>query len=355
MIKRITAIVILLVIAAIPSLVAAEPPTEYEIADGYFYTQGNGLDSSNTQKGYRLTNEDGIPFYTEFRRLGGVPVLGYPISQRFKFQERTTQLTQRAVLQWDDAEGKVIVFDTLDYLSERGWDDWLKEYKSIPRRLITEGSEDEQDPDVFEKTHMALLDQDPQIKSFYQTSDDPIALYGLPMSDAEDLGPFVVMRFEKMVLQRWEVDTDWANAGDITPVNVGEIVKDLGILPDAPLVPEDAPEPAPRRAMASGRGSGPVSRGIATWYGASFQGQGMRNGEAFNMYDPTIAASNTYPLGTKLRVTSSATGNSVIVRVSDTGAFRHPVIIDLSWAAFREIANPSSGVVNVTVEPLRDQ
>jgi rare lipoprotein A len=72
------------------------------------------------------------------------------------------------------------------------------------------------------------------------------------------------------------------------------------------------------------------------------------------MYDPTIAASNSHPMGTRLRVVSLATGKSVIVRVTDTGAFRYPIVVDLSWAAFKQIANPDSGVVEVTVETLRD-
>jgi rare lipoprotein A len=92
--------------------------------------------------------------------------------------------------------------------------------------------------------------------------------------------------------------------------------------------------------------------GIATWYGASFQGLTMANGSTYNMYNPTTTAANVYPLGTWLRVTRLTTGESIFVQVTDRGAFRYPDIVDLSYAAFSELANPSEGVIAVRVEPM---
>src|SRR5436305_3097057 len=39
--------------------------------------------------------------------------------------------------------------------------------------------------------------------------------------------------------------------------------------------------------------------GAATFYGADFQGQPMAAGPLFNMLDPTVTASNYWPLGTR--------------------------------------------------------
>src|SRR5438094_30900 len=75
-----------------------------------------------------------------------------------------------------------------------------------------------------------------------------------------------------------------------------------------------------------------AEQGVATWYGPGFQGQPMSNGQIFNMYDPTITASNRYPLGTWLMVTNLANQRQVIVQVRDHGAFNHA--LDLSMAAF---------------------
>src|SRR5262249_5229688 len=41
---------------------------------------------------------------------------------------------------------------------------------------------------------------------------------------------------------------------------------------------------------------------VATFYADLFQGRPMANGQRFDMYDPTTAASNSWPLGTRLRV-----------------------------------------------------
>jgi rare lipoprotein A (peptidoglycan hydrolase) len=40
------------------------------------------------------------------------------------------------------------------------------------------------------------------------------------------------------------------------------------------------------------------------------------------------------------------------VQVTDRGGFRYPDIVDLSYAAFAQIADPSEGVIGVRVEPI---
>jgi rare lipoprotein A len=115
-----------------------------------------------------------------------------------------------------------------------------------------------------------------------------------------------------------------------------------------PAPPAAAPAPPP----VSGS-TPPVLTGVATWYGEDFQGQAMADGEPYNMNNPGICAANLYPLGTMLRVTRITTGQSIVVRVTDHGAFTYPDITDLSYAAFAQLADPASGVIGVQVEPLQ--
>jgi len=95
----------------------------------------------------------------------------------------------------------------------------------------------------------------------------------------------------------------------------------------------------------------PATRGIATWYGG-IDGYGpedtMADGTPFNPDDSTIAASNQWPLGTRLMVCHGERCIPVCVR--DRGSFGHAV--DLSRAAFALLAPLSSGVIEVTIESL---
>ena len=89
-------------------------------------------------------------------------------------------------------------------------------------------------------------------------------------------------------------------------------------------------------------------RGVASWYGRKFHGQKTSIGETYDMYAMT-AAHPTLPLPSYARVTSVATGRTVVVRVNDRGPFLHDRLIDLSFAAAHKlgIAQPGSGEVEV--------
>lgn len=91
-----------------------------------------------------------------------------------------------------------------------------------------------------------------------------------------------------------------------------------------------------------------AQQGRATWYGAEFAGRTTACGYVYSPYQLT-AASNTLPCHTRATVTNLATGESVNVIVTDRGGFRYPNIMDLSWAAFSQIAHPDTGVISVAV------
>jgi rare lipoprotein A len=89
---------------------------------------------------------------------------------------------------------------------------------------------------------------------------------------------------------------------------------------------------------------------VATYYGKEFAGHRTASGERFNPGAMT-AAHRTLPFGTRVRVTNSHTGRSVIVRINDRGPFVKGRSIDLSSGAARAIGMGSTG--NVRIEVLR--
>lgn len=334
-----------------PPLAAANSPDDFIVPHGHFYTQANGFPPRTSLRGYAITNEDGILFWTKFNKLGGVETLGYPISQRLTYKGQVIQLTQRAVLVNDPGLEDVQLMDVFDLLGDAGRDDWLKANWGIPARVSPTGAHVALGTPA-ESTELArLLEQSPQIKQYYQSDSKIAAVLGLPTSNLNRSEQYDVMRFQKGALQLWNVETDWARPGDITMVNAGDILKQSGLLPTEFLAPQEPPDTVVSRAAASNRGQRAM-KGLATWYGADFQGMEMRNGEVFDMYNPTTAASNIFPLNTRLLVSSLDTGESVEVRITDTGAFRSPIIVDLSWAAFKKLGNPAAGVLQVVVEPV---
>jgi rare lipoprotein A len=82
----------------------------------------------------------------------------------------------------------------------------------------------------------------------------------------------------------------------------------------------------------------------------------MANGKKFNP-DRLTAASWFYALGTKVRVTNGSHQRSVVVTITDRGPARQLVrdgrLIDLSHAAFRHLADPDKGLVEVKLEPVK--
>ncbi len=89
-----------------------------------------------------------------------------------------------------------------------------------------------------------------------------------------------------------------------------------------------------------------LGMGEASYYGAGFAGNLTANGEIFNPAEMT-AAHRTLPMGSKVRVTNPANGETVIVRINDRGPYHGNRVIDLSEAAAREIGLIRSGVGQV--------
>lgn len=91
--------------------------------------------------------------------------------------------------------------------------------------------------------------------------------------------------------------------------------------------------------------------GQASWYGERFQGRPTACGEPFDMRRFT-AAHRSLPFHTIVRVTDPDTRRSVVVRINDRGPYGRGRVIDLSWAAARDLELVERGVMRVELEVL---
>ena len=80
----------------------------------------------------------------------------------------------------------------------------------------------------------------------------------------------------------------------------------------------------------------------------------MSNGERYDR-NAFTCAHRTLPFGTRLKITNPRNGKSVIVRVTDRGPFVRGRVVDLSYAAARELGTLASGVAYVKVELVRKE
>jgi len=98
--------------------------------------------------------------------------------------------------------------------------------------------------------------------------------------------------------------------------------------------------------------TGYVEEGMASWYGAEFQGMETAGCERFDM-NAFSAAHRTLPLPSFARVTHVASGHSVIVRVNDRGPFESKGLIQLSFAAANALGmTEGSNAAQVRVEGI---
>jgi rare lipoprotein A len=99
-----------------------------------------------------------------------------------------------------------------------------------------------------------------------------------------------------------------------------------------------------------------VREGLASYYGADFQGKRTASGVKFDM-NAMVAAHPSYPLGTFVRVTNLKNRRSIQVQILDRGPAAGPraegVIIDLSRRAAEELGFIKAGRTRVRLEVLR--
>ncbi len=89
--------------------------------------------------------------------------------------------------------------------------------------------------------------------------------------------------------------------------------------------------------------------GYASFYSDKFIGKKTANGYVFSQ-EKLTCTHNTYPLGSKVRVTNLKNGKSVVLRVNDRLHHRNPRLVDLSRAGANKLGFKKSGIAKVRVE-----
>lgn len=92
-------------------------------------------------------------------------------------------------------------------------------------------------------------------------------------------------------------------------------------------------------------------KGMASWYGDKFHGKPTSSGTPYDMHAYT-AAHKTLPIPSFVTVTNTDTQKSITVMVNDRGPFVKGRIIDLSYAAAKELDVVQKGTAPVIVEAI---
>jgi len=103
---------------------------------------------------------------------------------------------------------------------------------------------------------------------------------------------------------------------------------------------------APVQRRPATRPSSYEATGIASYYGGKFHGRRTASGERFDMHAMT-AAHPVLPFGTQVQVRRLKTGRAVTVRINDRGPFVKGRIIDLSYAAAKQLGMLNDGLAKV--------
>jgi rare lipoprotein A len=98
--------------------------------------------------------------------------------------------------------------------------------------------------------------------------------------------------------------------------------------------------------------SGYEETGVASYYARKFHNRTTASGERLNNNSMT-AAHRTLPFGTDVIVRNINNGKSVQVRINDRGPFVEGRIIDLTRAAFAQIADLDRGLAKVEIRVVK--
>ena len=270
-------------------------PADYPVSGGdtngggWFYTEEacrwapiTGMGPARA-RGFAVLDDERANFWTEFRRFGGVDVLGYPVSQPYHYPVGTTdgfwyQAFERGILQWHPETGRAEMANVFEQFTESDpcqpddpdyacMDNKLV-YFGIPRPQSVAGSTDAAyDPEqrmgwLTEPRLLARYFYDPVAfhssepqrggEAAFATQEQAWAFFGLPQVTAQrmvlrapnhpsrDLWPlqhsFMAQRFQKAGLELFMEDLPPTSEQYALPMMDGD---DTGVLFDPTIVPGD--------------------------------------------------------------------------------------------------------------------
>jgi hypothetical protein len=83
--------------------VPSDQPADYPLPTGHFYSES--VPGAPPGFGFSVTDVPGQPFWSAFQRMGGLEVLGYPLSTRFLLYGGVGQAFQTGILHFDPSAG----------------------------------------------------------------------------------------------------------------------------------------------------------------------------------------------------------------------------------------------------------
>ncbi len=265
------------VLAPAPLAQAQSAMRDYPVPGGWFYSQESRLpDLTPPFRGYTVVDDGDASFWTGFRRFGGLDVLGYPVSRRYRYADGDLyQAFQRGVLKWRPDLGRAEMANIFEQFTEQGLDDQL-EVAGIPtpkpRADLDFASDAERRMSwLSEPRFLARYFFDPVYQMPFESQEAAWDFFGLPQSYAErpvylrekangKYGAplylwYVAQRFQKGGLQLFLDDS--ANDPTIVPGDgkvgclaitaVGRLARRLGagkIIPSLATQPEPLENPA---------------------------------------------------------------------------------------------------------------
>lgn len=93
----------------------------------------------------------------------------------------------------------------------------------------------------------------------------------------------------------------------------------------------------------------PVTEGYAAWYGKELQGRPTASGELFDMNQMT-AAHRDFPMNSLVLVKNLENGRKAMVKINDRGPYVEGRVMDMSYAAARELGFAEKGTARVQLE-----
>ena len=204
---------------------SAAVAASFPLHQGHFFTQTGGGEGL----GYAVRDEPGAEFWTAFQDLGGLEVLGYPVSQPWRDGPFGFQAFQWALLQ-AAPDGRVRLANTYDLLSAAGHDAWLRTVKGVPPATTLP-------PGAGPLARLETLAVAADLLAYWRDAPNALGRFGLPLGYAPgaDGG---VLRAQRAVLRLQDGVVRLAPAGDH--------YKQAGMIPaarTAPVAPPRIPRP----------------------------------------------------------------------------------------------------------------
>jgi hypothetical protein len=246
---------------------------DYPVPGGWFFSQESRLPEDLPPfRGYTVVDDTEAAFWTEFRRFGGVELLGYPVSRRYRYPAPDGflhQAFQRGILQWRPELGRAELANVFEQFTEQGLDDAL-EIAGIPRPLPPSSLPFEEEAQrrmtwITEPRFLARYFFDPVNEIPFEFQEAAWGYFGLPQSFPErpvyyrekangKYGaplylPYIAQRFQKTGLQYFleNVPNDPTvvpgdgKEGCVAITAIGRLARRLGagrIIPGTATLPE---------------------------------------------------------------------------------------------------------------------